>query len=1704
MLRISWQSGLILRLAACVVGIAIVPAALLAATDTWKTAASGVFSVGGNWTDGSAPTSADGAKFDVAGSAYTVTFTADVTNQKLEINQGDITFNSSLGPWTYNLTASGGEKDALILGGTLTLGTSTHPLHLTAGTELRVDQGGTLNIKYASDVNTATLNVGTTSGTSLLLVDGSGSSLTSTNTAACTVGDGGGTGSLTLQNSAGGNLAGTLHLGDGAAANSVGHLTVQSGADLALTNIKAGTTGLAGQSGTILVTGSGSTITQGGTSYLTLGAASGSTGSIELASSGSLTTGTGMTTINRTGTFTLSGGTLNANGGITIDGGTLERTAGVFSWTAGQTMTVKNGGQFSWAGADYSLPSDATIAITGAGSKMETVTSGSVTVGNGSSISVQDGVLAVATGLRVGTSGGDGVVTVSGSGAALTVSGTGSNYLGQNGFKGTLNLLDSAMATIPGTLGVADSTVAGSEGALNVESNAALTVGNMKIGTGGVSGQSGAVVAHDSGSIMQTGASTLSVGAAANNVGTLTVDYSGVFTTGTGDTTIKKTGAIVIGVNTSNTGRFNANGNIILDGGLLKCAPSSTFTWAAGKTMTLSNGGKADLKTSFTVPDAAAISVTGTGSILSVSNYGGNLATLKLNNGQLGATGGGGITADMFWLNHGGSATPQTVTVDGSGSLLWVRSDTEASYIGGSGTSGTLILSNGANATVEGTLLVGASFGSTVCSGTINIQSGAYLHVGDLEVAAGAGTGAIGTINITGLGSNANQIGEYDLTVGSYVGTGAINITNQGYLSPGSGLTTVNRTGTLTVGAGGTLGSVEIQGDLLVDGGLIDVQSGSLSLSNAKTITLLNGGRIRTVSSVHSPTASVVSIDGVGSRLETLSNATLTIDDGTPVTVTGGGALASSGQMTIAQSGNASLTVDGPASNVTVSSASRSSWGTNGYAASVALRNHATGSIAGGVNLVGDSDSGTSGTLTVEGGAALSIGPLAINYWGGADTAAAVTVTGTGSAVTHTAGTGPAVGNTSGGPGLLRIADGATYTVPSGVTDLNPSGIIDLDGGTANLGTLHAHGGKISFSSGSLSFAGGLTIGAGGLWGDNVTLTAAHVLDLTGTSSATIDSGATLTVSGGQMICGTLTNSGTLNLAEGRLAVGGTLSNPSGGRLFVGGLAALDVAGATSNSGRLEFLGGGARLTGAASLTNSSLLLGDGEIAKGTTNAATGEIRADVGKRLLFSGASFTNSGQVTLVGGTVETTATFANSATAFIIGHGVIRAPSVANNGTVAVSSGDADFFGDFTNNPGAKVTVSGGKTLTFWDDVVHNGAPMKVAAGSAVVFFGNYSGAGLFTGTGTVYYEADLRPGSSPALITFGGSVTFADTARPVMEVGGPAPGTQHDRMEIAGHASLGGALDVALINGFRPRHNDRFEIMTWGSRAGTFSPVTGLDLGGRLALVPTYTATSLTLAAVQGGSGEWRVDAGGNASVPTNWTAGLPNGGGDTATFGPVIQAARQVTVDTPTTLGAILFDSTKAYTVAGPATVSLQAASSHASIGVTSASGAAHHVISAPLTLLSALDIDNASAGDLTFLGALNDAAGLAITKTGDGAVTFSGPLTFGAGSLLLASEGTVNLNADAGSALAATLSITVTDAVVNFGCDQHLDTLDIGSGGTVRFTGARVVVLNDLVMNGFDFGATIITPEPATIALLAFGGLGVMARRRRKHRFCHS
>jgi autotransporter-associated beta strand protein len=155
-----------------------------------------------------------------------------------------------------------------------------------------------------------------------------------------------------------------------------------------------------------------------------------------------------------------------------------------------------------------------------------------------------------------------------------------------------------------------------------------------------------------------------------------------------------------------------------------------------------------------------------------------------------------------------------------------------------------------------------------------------------------------------------------------------------------------------------------------------------------------------------------------------------------------------------------------------------------------------------------------------------------------------------------------------------------------------------------------------------------------------------------------------------------------------------------------------------------------------------------------------------------------------------------------------------------------------------------------------------------------------------------------------------------------------------------------------------------------------------------------------------------------------------------------------------------------------------------------------HTLAAPVRIAADTWLSVAD-HSVTLADLLTLDAGRTLTKDGPGLLVIDGPQRHEAGSALDILGGRVLMNTPAGMPGDAALSVFVSNALLEFGSNQFLDTLSIGSGGEVRLTGARLVVLKHLVLDGIDFGGVTLTPEPATLALLALGGLGLAARRRR-------
>ena len=442
-------------------------------------------------------------------------------------------------------------------------------------------------------------------------------------------------------------------------------------------------------------------------------------------------------------------------------------------------------------------------------------------------------------------------------------------------------------------------------------------------------------------------------------------------------------------------------------------------------------------------------------------------------------------------------------------------------------------------------------------------------------------------------------------------------------------------------------------------------------------------------------------------------------------------------------------------------------------------------------------------------------------------------------------------GGTTVDGGVLSV--GTTNALPaSGAVVLGAVGTLALSGydqtirtltgaGTAALGTR-----TLAVGNGGSSFAfGGALTGSGTLdkvGAGRADLTGASLAGFTGTLRAGGGTLATTTayrgpvaLNGGtfeiaQGFAGTLTGpvvgagnflksgAGVLKLGDGALS--GTTTVSGGGLLFLAGSSYVSDRGfAVAGGATLRLASEDTTLSG-STLANEGLVAGKGEIDAALANAATGKVQVGPSDRLVFD-RDAANAGTLQLDGGELDFAGALTNSAGSLVTGRGVLSAASVSASGTMAFT-GATDLHGDVALNPGAKVQTSGGATLTFWDDVAHNGTEIRTNAGSHTTFKGSVSGAGSYTGLGMVEFDGDLRPGNSPASVSFAGDLVLGSASNTVMELGGTAMGAGYDHLSVGGTAFLGGRLDVVLYDGFQVRPGQVFDLFD-GRLVGTFDSV-----------------------------------------------------------------------------------------------------------------------------------------------------------------------------------------------------------------------------------------------------------------------------------------
>jgi T5SS/PEP-CTERM-associated repeat protein len=488
---------------------------------------------------------------------------------------------------------------------------------------------------------------------------------------------------------------------------------------------------------------------------------------------------------------------------------------------------------------------------------------------------------------------------------------------------------------------------------------------------------------------------------------------------------------------------------------------------------------------------------------------------------------GSDVTANDF----GSTGVNGTLRVDGSGSTLMLTG-AALSVVGNSGT-GSLIFQNGSTGNSITNTLGLADTLSAGAAGTLTISGGSTLLLdGDLRMAQRDVAGQSATLNISGAASALTQTGANSMIVGAAAnGTAAINIgatATGGTLTTGTGTLTINPTGTVSIGNGANTGTLNVNGDVVINDGVLERGQGStFFVAPGKSITIQNGGRA-TLNGFYATGGNDINISGANSRLETIG-AGMNISNGAQVSVTSGGSIVSAQVLQVGIVGVGTLMVDGPGSSVSASN--QSIFGHSGGTANVTFSNHATGSFPN-IQVIASSTAGTSANFNVLSGADVSLtATMAIGTLGGATTGV-MAVDGAGSTFgadrLH-------IGHESQGTGTLNVTNGAVFTNGAsevlvdgtGVINIssavfNTSGPIQLNnvGGTGTLSRINVNG-----AGGNLTQTGAstITVGqtSGGTAAINIGTTSSGGTLTTGTGLFTINATGTVTVGSGA-------NTGTL------------------------------------------------------------------------------------------------------------------------------------------------------------------------------------------------------------------------------------------------------------------------------------------------------------------------------------------------------------------------------------------------------------------------------------------------------------------------------------------------------------------------------------------------------------------------------------------------
>ncbi len=709
---------------------------------------------------------------------------------------------------------------------------------------------------------------------------------------------------------------------------------------------------------------------------------------------------------------------------------------------------------------------------------------------------------------------------------------------------------------------------------------------------------------------------------------------------------------------------------------------------------------------------------------------------------------------------------------------------------------------------------------------------------------------------------------------------------------------------------------------------------------------------------------------------------------------------------------------------------------------------------------------------------------------------------------------------TAGHPNAVLRFDSAI-----GVT--NNGGITKAGAGTLILNAANTYSGATTVNQGTLQ------IGTGGTTGDlgtsaliNVRTGSTLVVNRTGDLAlGSVTGGGAISLSQAAKL--TLTQTGTGNVI-------GSLAGVSGSTVAFAGnsTATTTINGALSTAGQLVKFE-----SGTVNLASTRPIVSNIEIDGGIVNTLDGQtsmLNTTGAQSFTFKSGEFNIGGTYGLSGFNTNTNATSAGAAYTFtglqtggtlsILGDGTNQsrfalgsttAGSVSSytlsGGTFRALGGSSFLIGANDTGSGTSTFyLSGGKLLvsgngnqagTFIAGAQGNGAKQAFVWTGGILATTGYDASKLTSAHGTAVSASTntltnaggtLAPGdigtTGRTTITAGNYAVTSANASLHIDIGGTsasgvfqdaANAGKHDRVIISGTASLGGKLNVALIDGFAPTNGNTFTILSTAAagRSGTFTNTAAAsDSGVRVVLANglssfkvNYNSADVTLGSYLA-TNEWDSISGANWSEGSNWTAFTPSLAGHIGRFAdsPGDTGAIAINLDADQTIAGLQFDSTARHYTIGSDSAKNLTLDNNGSASTISSTGT--HTITVPVALNNNLNVA-VTGGTLGLSGTLSG-TGRSVTKTGAGSLTLASANTYTGGTTV--SAGSVFVNNLTGSGT-GTGSLSVSSGALIGGSGRI-------SGSTTLFGQlAPGAIADSVAVLAFDNAVTLKAGSSVTI-----------------------